>query len=190
MTIALNVKNKLEFVTGVMQKPLLTNAMFVHWNICNMMVLAWLRNSLSKEIAGSVLYIDLAKKLWDELKERFSKSNGSRIFQLQRSISTLTQGQSNVNSYFTKLKGLWDKLMNFKPQPVCKCDPACTCGVIKSLMDYHNQEQIIQFLSGLNDSYSATREQLLLLDPLPSLNKVYAMVLTQERQTGFPFHQK
>lgn len=140
MTIALGVKNKLGFVNGLMHKPQSNNAMLAHWNRCNLMVLSWLGNSLSKEIASSVLYIDSAKEMWDELKERFAESNGPRVFQLQRSISSLLQGEMKVSSYFTKLKGFWDELMNFKPQPVCKCDPSCTCGVIKTLMDYHYQE--------------------------------------------------
>lgn len=138
MTIALNVKNKLRFVTGVMHKPLPSNAMDVRWNKCNMLVLSWLANSLSKEIANSVLYIDLAKELWNELKEKYSESNEPRVFQLQRSISSLNQGQLNVNAYFTKLKSLWDELMNLEPQPICKCDPTCNYSVLKTLMDYHH----------------------------------------------------
>ena len=73
MAIALYVESKLGFVTSVMHKPLPSNAMYVHWNRCNMMVLSWLGNSLSKEIASRVLYIDSAKELWDELKERHSE---------------------------------------------------------------------------------------------------------------------
>lgn len=50
---------------------------------------------------------------------------------------------------------------------------------MKSMMDYHQQEQVMQFLNGhLNESFAATREQILLIEPLPPLNKVYAMVLS------------
>lgn len=57
------------------------------------------------------------------------------------------------------MKGFWDEMLNFEPQPICKCTTACQCGVIKSLMDYENQEQIVLFLNGINDTYSPTREQ-------------------------------
>ncbi|XP_062074166.1 uncharacterized protein LOC133778296 [Humulus lupulus] len=48
--------------------------------------------------------------------------------------------------------------------------------------DYFNQEQVLQFLTGLNESYNSVRAQILLLDPLQSLSKVFAMVVQEERQ--------
>ena len=46
--------------------------------------------SLSKEIAASVIYINTTRDLWLDLKERFAQSNRPRIFQIQKSISTLS----------------------------------------------------------------------------------------------------
>ena len=40
----------------------------------------------------------------------------------------------------------------------------------------------MQFLMGLNESFNGIRSQILLLDPLPSVNKVYSMVLRIEKQ--------
>ena len=40
----------------------------------------------------------------------------------------------------------------------------------------------MQFLMGLNESFDNVRIQILLLDPLPSVNKVYSMVLQIEKQ--------
>lgn len=35
---------------------------------------------------------------------------------------------------------------------------------------------------GLNESYSIVRSQILLMDPLPTVNKAYALLLQEERQ--------
>ena len=35
---------------------------------------------------------------------------------------------------------------------------------------------------GLNDSFSQVRDQLLLMDPLPTINKVFSLVSQEERQ--------
>nr|DAD21654.1 TPA_asm: hypothetical protein HUJ06_023117 [Nelumbo nucifera] len=35
---------------------------------------------------------------------------------------------------------------------------------------------------GLNDSFDNVRNQILVMDPLPSINKVYAMVMRVEKQ--------
>ena len=40
----------------------------------------------------------------------------------------------------------------------------------------------MQFLMGLNESFDGIQSQILLLDPLPSVNKVYSMVLRIEKQ--------
>jgi hypothetical protein len=49
-------------------------------------------------------------------------------------------------------------------------------------MDFHHQEYIYHFLMGLNDSFSNIRGQILLLEPLPPINKVFSLVLQEERQ--------
>ena len=40
----------------------------------------------------------------------------------------------------------------------------------------------MQFLKGLNDQYSVVCSQILLMDPLPPINRAYALILQQERQ--------
>jgi hypothetical protein len=46
---------------------------------------------------------------------------------------------------------------------------------------------VIQFLTGLNDQFSVVKTQMLLMDPLPSINKVYSLVM-QESNDGFIHH--
>lgn len=53
------------------------------------MVLTWLLNSLSKEIAESVIYSQTAAKLWDELEERYGQADGTKLFQLQRELNNM-----------------------------------------------------------------------------------------------------
>ena len=40
----------------------------------------------------------------------------------------------------------------------------------------------MQFLMGLNESYNQIRGQILLIDPLPSINKVYSLLIQDESQ--------
>ncbi|MCH84099.1 integrase catalytic region, partial [Trifolium medium] len=44
----------------------------------------------------------------------------------------------------------------------------------------NNLKQVIQFLTGLNDQFSVVKTQVLLMDPLPPLNKVYSLVVQEE----------
>jgi len=73
------------------------------------MVLSWLLNSLSDSIRNSVLYFDTARELWLDLEGRFGQSNKVRLFQVQKDVSCLSQGDMDIVSYYTKAKQLWDE---------------------------------------------------------------------------------
>lgn len=82
----------------------------------------------------------------------------------------------SVVAHFTKLKRLWDELTCFIPIPVC------TCGSAKAVADRTSFNQLIQFLMRLNECYDHRRNQILVMDPLPSVNKAYSMILRVEKQ--------
>lgn len=80
----------------------------------------------------------------------------------------LTQGQSSVRVYFTKLKTIWEELSNYRP--ACSCGK-CNCGGTKKLVDHYHIEYVMSFLMGLNDSLAQVRAQILMMDPIPSIMK-------------------
>ena len=83
MLMALNAKNKLAFVDGSLSRPAATDLLVGPWSRCNSMVIYWILNYVSREIADSLLYHDLAAEVWHDLYERFHQNNGPRIFQLK-----------------------------------------------------------------------------------------------------------
>lgn len=131
---------------------------------------------MQKDIVEAFLYVNTAKELWDELEERFGECNGPLLYQIQREISTVTQGNLTVAQYYTKLKKFWDELACLTPVP------ECTCGAPKSVTEALDSNKLIQFLIGLSDAYDSIRGQILLMEPLPSVNKAYSMVLRIEKQ--------
>ena len=52
----------------------------------------------------------------------------------------------------------------------------------KRLNDLQARELVMKFLMGLNESFSQVRTQILLMDPLPSINKVYSLMIQEEIQ--------
>ena len=108
------------------------------------MILSWILNSITPELADSVIYSTTAQEVWEDLRDRFSQSNVPRIFQIERDIACVSQSQMTVAAYYTKLKGLWDELGSYN-------GTVCSCGVD------HKRRQLLQFLMGLNDSYKAIR---------------------------------
>ncbi|KAL5578965.1 hypothetical protein UlMin_011407 [Ulmus minor] len=174
--MALIAKNKIGFVDRSISRPEDDDSLLSFWFRCNNMVMSWILNAVSKDIADSIMYVNNACDMWTDLHERFHQSNGSRIFQLKQQIHALVQGSNDVSSYFTKLKTLWDELSDFRPFP------ACHCGGMKDLVDYQHQDYVLQFLMGLNESFSQIRAQILMIEPLPSINKIFSLVIQEERQ--------
>lgn len=125
MLIALTVKNKVGFIDGSIMAPDATDSLFQSWIRNNNVVISWILNSVSKEISASIMFVNSAVEISNDLRERFQQSNGPRIFQLHREIVNLNQENMSVSVHFTKLKSLWDELSNFRPS--CTCGK-CTCG--------------------------------------------------------------
>lgn len=49
------------------------------------------------------------------------------------------------------------------------------------MADIENDDKLIHFVMGLNDSYDGVRNQILLLDPLPNVSKAYFMLNRVEK---------
>lgn len=144
------------------------------------MVISWLLNSLFKEIAESVLYSRTAREIWEELDEIFGQSNGPQLYYLQKQISELGQGNLDIATYYTKLKRLWNEFDSLDVSQTCTCH--CTCeGKVKTLKSQHDA-RLIQFLMGLNDSYTGSMSNLLMLVHLPSVNYAYSLLIRDEKQ--------
>ena len=77
------------------------------------------------------------------------------------------------------MKALWEELHSHRPLPNCTCPHQCRCVALRVTKE-RVEDQIIQFLTGLNDQFSVVKTQVLLLDPLPSLNKVFSLVIQEE----------
>jgi len=140
------------------------------------MVISWITRTLNAQIAHSTIYIDSAEELWNDLRERFSKGNHFRISDILQEVNSIKQGERNVSEYFTDLKVLWEELDFFIPIPSCTCETKCSCDVIKIITSYRESEHVMSFLKGLGDVYMNVKTQILLMDPLPSINRVFSLV--------------
>ncbi|KAL0330877.1 UNVERIFIED_CONTAM: hypothetical protein Sangu_1633200 [Sesamum angustifolium] len=89
--ISLGAKLKLGFIDGKIPKPEKDSDEFGQW------------------------------ELWLELEGRFGQCSWLVLYQLQREIFTISQGNLSVLAYFTTIKRLWDELTCLMPIPNCTC---------------------------------------------------------------------
>ncbi|KAL0416720.1 UNVERIFIED_CONTAM: hypothetical protein Slati_3503900 [Sesamum latifolium] len=145
-------------------------------------VASWLLNAMTKNISNAFIYTKSARTLWITLNERYGVCNGPFLYQLEREIASFSQGDLSVVDYFTKIQMLWDELIQLRPLTECTCACTCTCNVAKATTNLIEQNHLMQFLMGLNEEYDNVRSQILVTEPLPSINKAYSMILRVEKQ--------
>ncbi|XP_060178316.1 uncharacterized protein LOC132608287 [Lycium barbarum] len=119
--IALSVRNKLDFIHGTSERPAEGSPLLRQWQRCNDLVVAWLVNSVTKEIQRSVVYSEFAKDIWRELEDRYGKADGARVFELKKSLAHISQRSLDIASYFTKIKQLWDELASISIHSANNC---------------------------------------------------------------------
>jgi len=186
MRVALISKNKLKFVDGTLNPPPVSDLLHEPWLRCNNMVLSWLQRCISQTIAKSIIWCDRASVVWKRLENRFAQGDIFRVADILEELAKFQQGNLDISSYFTQLTTLWEEIQNFRPIRDCTCAIPCTCGVASDLKKYNEQDKVIKFLKGLNEQYAHVRSQIMLIDPLPDLDKTFSLVLQQERQTHIP----
>ncbi|XP_070050332.1 uncharacterized protein [Nicotiana tomentosiformis] len=69
MIVSLSARNKIGFIYETIVKPPENSPQFRQWDRCNNMVISWLTNSLTPDIAESVQYSDTAQSIWTQLNK-------------------------------------------------------------------------------------------------------------------------
>ncbi|KAM3232209.1 hypothetical protein P3L10_017568 [Capsicum annuum] len=166
MRIAILGRNKLGFIHETCKKENYSSNLAALWKRCNAIVLSWIMNRVSKEILSGLVYSSYSTAMWNDLKERFDKIDGSRIFQLHKEIATIHQGTDTISVYFSKLRAKWVKFDSIAPVPSCDCPKS------RDYVDFTLRLKLFQFLMGLNDSYEQARGYILMTIPVPSVNRM------------------
>ena len=126
--------------------------------------------------------METASDIWITLKKRYYQGDVFHISDLQEELYLLKQGDATITTYFKKLKGLIQELDHFHPIPSCPCAVICSCELIPIVKSYREGDYVIRFLKGLHEQYSTVRSNIMMMDPLLDLDKVFSILIQQERQ--------
>ncbi|XP_058003783.1 uncharacterized protein LOC131180171 [Hevea brasiliensis] len=167
MRTALWAKKKYSFINGSVKQPADDSLELEDW---------WTVNSML-----TISHMESVKDLWEDIKQRFSIGNGPRMQQLRSDLANCRQEGQSIVSYFGRLKTLWDEINNYDQIPVCM-HASSECNLTIELERKREEERVHQFLMGSDEEgYGTMRSNILSTEPLPNLNRAYAMVVQQER---------
>ncbi|XP_057248988.1 uncharacterized protein LOC130590526 [Beta vulgaris subsp. vulgaris] len=89
-----------------------------------------------------------------------------------------------IVSYYGKLKKLWDEMQCLRLFPSCSCGAMknCSCNFLKKITEFEDEDKMMKFLLGLNSGFDNTVTNVLSMDPLPSINRVFSIAQQIEKQ--------
>ncbi|XP_074318360.1 uncharacterized protein LOC141655167 [Silene latifolia] len=156
---ALIAKNKEGFIDGTCKTPDKTGNTYHQWRRCDLLVMRWLTNSVESHIGETLKYCSNAKEMWEELLERYGQTNGLEIYSLKKELGQISQENTSLIEYYSKMKTAWECIDELDPISYCSCGvlTSCTCQLLKRLLDRDNNSKLIQFLMGLNHDMSQLR---------------------------------
>jgi len=88
--MALIGKNKLKFVLGEYAKPNSTSPFVDKWNRCNKMILDWIMHATIKNISDNIMFSSTPRDAWIELKQSYGQADGTRMFEIQRDLCSIS----------------------------------------------------------------------------------------------------
>ena len=131
------------------------------WETCNNMVIAWITSNLSPTIRRSVMYMTTAHEIWLNLEKRFSVTNGSRKYKLNRELYEIKQNHMSVNDYYTMMKSLWEELDSINMLPAVNSPSAEVVKLLTVIDAQREESKLFQFLNGVDESYNPQRLSLI-----------------------------
>ncbi|XP_019171217.1 PREDICTED: uncharacterized protein LOC109166783 [Ipomoea nil] len=170
--------------------PEINDPKLASWRRCNRIVCYWILRSVNRSIADSVMYFDDASEMWKALHKRYSQSDPHRISEILNEIFRNVQGSLIVNEYFAKSNALWQQMNALRPLLLCECVPRCSCTLMSRMQKQREEDQIIRFLDGLNEEFESVKSGVLVMEPIPEMEKVLNMTLKVERKIKGSISQK
>ncbi|XP_071686693.1 uncharacterized protein [Rutidosis leptorrhynchoides] len=126
--------------------------------------------TISEELYLGQVYSTIASEVWTELKETYDKVNGSVVFNLHKKINSLTQNGSSLSEYYHTLNSLWKQFDAMVHIP----------DNTTEFKEHMEMIKLMQFLMGLDESYSQIRGIILTTEPLPTIKTAYATLSGKE----------
>ncbi|GMI70990.1 hypothetical protein HRI_000768300 [Hibiscus trionum] len=76
-------RGKIGYINGEIPRPASTDSSYATWELNNLMVMAWLINSMEGHVNRTYLFFKTVKEMWDAIKENYSDlGNVSQVFEI------------------------------------------------------------------------------------------------------------
>ncbi|CAN1294927.1 hypothetical protein LINPERPRIM_LOCUS22648 [Linum perenne] len=153
------------------------------WKTNNAKVFSWIINSVEPRIALTLRTFTSAAAIWIHLKKLYAKANSSRRFDIEYELAKLTQGDRDINTFYTIALELWTEqdLLSMSMLSAVASD---------EVLAERRRTRVLQFLMKLRPEFESVRSQAILQnvtdmdDVLGDLLRVETRLQTQAQLDG------
>ena len=177
MHLAISGRDRLNHIID--DPPPTNDPAYNQWIRSDSIVISWILENIESDLVNQYLDFPTAKTLWQGIETLYSSGrDGLQIFDLTVKTNKIQQGPDTIETYYSKLIVLWKEIDRRQPNPMK--DP---CDII-IYNQITQQNKLYQFLGGINETYDKDRRDLLLLDPLPTVEEAYASIRREILRRG------
>lgn len=126
------------------------------------------------------MYVGSAKQAWDMLDTLYNVTNGVQKLKLERELFYTQQEDASVTEYYAKMKALWEEREAMRVLPaITELSPEVN-AFTAALNKEREELRLFQFLNGIDEDYAGIRTQILMQNPLPSVEMACGIFLQEE----------
>ncbi|GJS06409.1 retrovirus-related pol polyprotein from transposon TNT 1-94 [Tanacetum coccineum] len=122
------------------------------------------------------MFVGTTQAIWNQLQTRFSLSNGSHKYRLNRQCYDIIQLGRPVSEYYTNMKYVWEELDSMDELPSIVNVTKEVNVFLKALQSQKEEQRLFQFLNGLDEHFTSQRSQMLLMSPLPTVESACSLL--------------
>ena len=102
-------RKKFDYV--ISEPPVSTDSKFADWRIEDAQIRICLWNGMESKISSSLVFLPIAKLVWEQTKKLYSKVNNlKRIYDLHQNYFYLSLSDLSLEDYYNKFKGVCEEL--------------------------------------------------------------------------------
>lgn len=114
--------------------------------------------------------------IWKNLEKLFSLTNGSCKYKICKDLYEVKQYSATINDYYTTMRTFWEELESMTLLPAITSPTEKVTKLLETIELQKEEGRLFQFLDGVNDNYAPLRSQLLMRQPLPTLEEASAVL--------------
>ena len=177
MHLAISRRGRLNHIID--DPPSKNDPAYNQWTRSDSIVISWILENIDSYLVNQYLDFPTAKALSQGIETLYSSGrDGLQIFDLIVKANKIQQGTNTIETYYGKLLMIWKEIDRRQPNPMKDPDDII---VYNQLIQ---KNRLYQFLAGIHQTFDKDRRDLLLLDPLPTVEEAYASIKREVLRRG------